>query len=90
MCANPNRAAQLLTLKAPKRPIAPAGSKSSGLVQVDVQLDENGHVVDATATQGPADLRPAAVQAARASSYAPALNQCVPIASVYTYRVFFQ
>jgi uncharacterized protein YggE len=64
--------------------------RQSGLVQVDVQLDEAGRVLDATATQGPDRLRDIAVQAARAASYRPALNQCAPIPSVYYFTIYIQ
>lgn len=44
----------------------------SGVVVVDVSLDEQGRVIDARAVSGPMLLQQAAVEAAKRSSYSPA------------------
>ena len=63
----------------------------SGIARVSVQLDTGGVVTGATVTQstGNSSLDLVAVTMARDARYAPALHDCKPIASAYTFSVKF-
>ena len=72
-------------------PIYPEAAKrmrTSGLVVVEVILDESGKVVAATATSGPAILRDAAVQAALKARFSPTKlsGQPVKVSGVINYK----
>jgi len=60
-----------LSLPQPIYPEAAKRMRTSGLVTVEVVLDETGKVVSATATSGPTILRDAAVQAALKAKFSP-------------------
>ncbi len=55
----------------PPYPPAAKAVRASGAVNVQVTIDESGNVISASATSGHPLLRPAAVQAARASKFTP-------------------
>jgi TonB family protein len=72
-------------------PVYPDGAKRmriAGTVTVDVILDENGKVVSATATNGPAILRDAAIQAALKARFSPTKlsGQPVKVSGVINYK----
>jgi len=62
--------------------------RTSGVVSVDVVLDETGKVVSATATSGPTILREAAVQAALKARFSPTKlsGQPVKVSGVINYK----
>jgi TonB family protein len=60
----------------------------SGTVDVLVSLDAQGHVVNAAIKKSPAVvLNAASLAAARNSTYSPALHDCKPAPSEYTFTV---
>lgn len=63
----------------PAYPAEAKGSKASGVINVQVTIDEQGNVIEARAVNGDALLRPAAEEAARNSKFAPTLLQGVPV-----------
>jgi protein TonB len=64
---------------------------TSGVALVNVQLDANGQVTGTGITQstGNSSLDLVAVGMARDARYSPALRDCKPIASAYTFSVKF-
>lgn len=66
-------------------------SKVTGTAAVQVQIDPNGNVTNATVSQssGSAGLDQVAIEMAKGATYAPALVKCKPVASTYTYTVKF-
>src|SRR5215204_2194926 len=75
-------------LPAPLYPEAAKRMRTSGVVAVDVVLDENGKVVSATASSGPAILRDAAVQSALKARFSPTKlsGQPVKVSGVINYK----
>lgn len=66
-------------------------SGTSGTARVTVQLDSGGQVTGATvaASTGNSSLDLVAVGMARDARYSPALRDCKPVASAYTFSVKF-
>ena len=81
-----NGKAQSLPL--PAYPAAAKAVKASGAVNVQVTINEAGSVVSANAVSGHPMLRPAAVQAARASKFSPTLlsGQPVSVSGIIIYN----
>jgi protein TonB len=86
---NPNQAGQkpkgpiaggMLNTKAIYMPLpeVPSG-EASGVVLVQVLIDEQGSVIDARAVSGPQHLHPAAVNAARLARFSPTLMMGEPV-----------
>jgi protein TonB len=77
-----------LSLPSPVYPDAAKRSRTSGVVTVDVILDETGKVVSATASSGPTMLRDAAVQAALKARFSPTKlsGQPVKVSGVINYK----
>lgn len=77
-----------LSLPPPVYPDAAKRSRTSGVVTVDVILDETGKVVSATASSGPMMLRDAAVQAALKARFSPTKlsGQPVKVSGVINYK----
>jgi TonB family protein len=63
----------------------------SGTAAIQVQIDPQGGVTNATVAQssGNTGLDAVAMQMARNATYSPALANCKPVASTYTFRVKF-
>jgi TonB family protein len=60
-----------LALPPPSYPDAARRMRQTGLVQVEVVVDENGKVISARALSGPASLRDVAVEAAHRARFSP-------------------
>jgi protein TonB len=77
-----------ITLPPPVYPEAAKRMRTSGVVSVDVVLDESGKVVSANATSGPSILREAAVQAALKARFSPTKlsGQPVKVSGVINYK----
>ncbi len=77
-----------LSLPPPVYPDAAKRMRTSGLVVVEVVLDETGKVVSATATSGPTLLRDAAVQAALKAKFSPTKlsGQPVKVSGTINYK----
>ncbi|MGC2408193.1 MAG: TonB family protein, partial [Candidatus Cybelea sp.] len=91
-CAQANTQAVVVATPAP--PDIPVGARASGTngtALVSVQLDANGQVSGTNVTQstGNSSLDLVAVAMARDSRYTPALHDCKPVASAYTFSVKF-
>ncbi len=81
-------------LASPQPPdIAPAARAAgvSGISLVSVRLDAEGQVIDTRVAQssGDSSLDLVAMTMARQARYAPALHDCRPVASAYTFSVKF-
>ena len=63
----------------PSYPTAARAVRASGMVNVEVLIDEDGNVVSASAISGHPLLRASAEQAARASKFTPTLLSGVPV-----------
>jgi protein TonB len=77
-----------ISLPPPIYPDAAKRSRTSGVVTVDVVLDETGKVVSASASSGPTMLRDAAVQAALKARFSPTKlsGQPVKVSGVINYK----
>ncbi len=77
-----------VNLPPPVYPDAAKRMRISGTVTVDVILDETGKVVSANATNGPAMLRDAAIQAALKARFSPTKlsGQPVKVSGVINYK----
>jgi len=77
-----------MTLPPPVYPDAAKRMRTQGVVTVDVILDESGKVVSANASNGPAILRDAAVQAALKARFSPTKlsGQPVKVSGVIHYK----
>jgi len=77
-----------LQLPAPVYPEAAKRMRTSGVVSVDVVLDESGKVVSASASSGPAILRESAVAAALKARFSPTKlsGQPVKVSGVINYK----
>lgn len=66
-------------------------SKGNGTAAIQVQIDPQGRVTDATVSRssGSAGLDAVAMQLAKGTTYTPALVKCKPVASTYTFTVKF-
>lgn len=84
-------AAVVATPGPPDIAIEARASGTSGTALVSVQLDSGGQVTNTSVTQssGNSSLDLVAVSMARDARYAPALHDCKPIASAYTFSVKF-
>ena len=76
------------SLPAPRYPPAAAAVNASGMVNVQVTIDEDGNVISAEAVSGHPLLRGAAVEAAQQAKFSPTLlsGQPVKITGVITYN----
>lgn len=91
-CARADADAVVVSTPAPPDiPASARGSGTSGTALVTVQLDVSGQVSGANVAQstGNSSLDLAAVAMARDARYTPALHDCKPIASAYTFSVKF-
>lgn len=77
-----------LSLPPPTYPEAAKRMRTSGVVTVDVVLDETGKVVSANATSGPVMLRDAAVAAALKARFSPTKlsGQPVKVSGIINYK----
>jgi TonB family protein len=77
-----------ISLPPPAYPETAKRMRTSGVVTVDVILDETGKVVSANATSGPAMLRDAAIQAALKARFSPTKlsGQPVKVSGVINYK----
>lgn len=80
-----------ISLPAPMYPDAARRFRISGLVTVDVIVDETGKVISAQATSGPAVLREVAAQAALRARFSPTKlsGQPVKVSGVINYKFSF-
>lgn len=68
-----------IKLPPPMYPAEARQSKASGAVNVQVEIDEQGNVVSATAVSGDSLLRAASEEAARNAKFAPTMLQRIPV-----------
>jgi len=68
-----------LTLPQPAYPDPARRARQSGMVTVEVVVDETGRVLSATATSGPTMLREAAIQAALRAKFSPTMLSGQPV-----------
>jgi TonB family protein len=68
-----------IDLPKPAYPPAAKAVNASGAVNVQITIDIDGKVIDATAVSGHALLRQAAVSAARSAVFAPTLLSGTPV-----------
>jgi TonB family protein len=68
-----------LSLPPPNYPEAAKRARLSGIVTIEVVVDETGKVVSAQATAGPALLRDAAIQAALKAKFSPTMLSGQPV-----------
>jgi len=68
-----------LSLPVPRYPDIARRSRTSGKVEVQVVVDENGAVISAQALSGPAPLRDAAVDAAKHARFSPTKLSGAPV-----------
>lgn len=75
-------------LPPPTYPETAKRMRTSGLVIVEVVIDENGKVISATAANGPSTLREAAIQAALRARFSPTKlsGQPVKVAGTISYK----
>ncbi len=90
-CAVPNKDASTTRAVEPDYPDMARQQGAVGTVQVKVSLSATGSVLSTSVykSSGNSSLDQAALSAARASSYAPETENCVPIAGNYIFRADF-
>lgn len=91
-CAKADLSAAVVTTPPqPDIPVAARASGTSGIALIKVQLDAQGTVTGASVDQssGNASLDVIAVSMALGAQYSPALHDCKPVASAYTFSVKF-
>jgi TonB family protein len=91
-CPQPDAEASVVATPAPPDIASDVrASATSGTALVSVQLDSAGQVTTTNVTQssGNSSLDIVAVALARDARYAPALHDCKPVASAYTFSVKF-
>jgi TonB family protein len=81
-----------INLPKPPYPAAAKAVRASGMVSVQVVIDEDGNVTSATATSGHPLLRAAAEQAARSAKFNPTVlsGQKVKVLGIVTYNFVAQ
>jgi protein TonB len=91
-CANPNVEATTTNPVQPETPEMAREQGATGTVQVKVSLNPTGGVVGTSIykSSGNASLDQAALQAAKQSSYASAVANCVKIGGDYIFRADFE
>lgn len=67
------------SLPKPEYPAAAKAVRATGMVNVQIKVDTTGKVVEANAVSGHPLLRPAVVQAAKASTFNPTLQSGAPV-----------
>jgi TonB family protein len=89
-CAVPNATAHTIDVMPADAP--EDASSSPATADIRVTLDAAGHVTGADIYRSTNDTRMdhAAVVAARGSTYAPAIVECIPVGGSYIFRVEFQ
>jgi len=92
MCVRPSAPARTVRAVAPALPADPSAMKhgTNGAVLVAVGIDASGnpHGAQIRSSTNPS-LNAAAIHAALASKYAPALSDCRPVASTYLFTVAY-
>jgi protein TonB len=90
-CANPNIEATTTNAVQPETPDIAREQGATGTTQVKVTLTPTGSVTSATVykSSGNQALDNAAVMAAKQSTYAPAVENCVKVPGDYIFRVDF-
>jgi protein TonB len=85
-------ASKIVSKPVPPYPVIARAARVQGTVTVEILVDEQGRVVSATATSGPAMLREAARQAATLARFTPTqLNgQPVKVSGVISYNFVLQ
>jgi TonB family protein len=85
------QAAVLSTPAPPEIPPETRASGTNGVAAIGVELDAGGQVTRTTVSQstGNTSLDLVAVSMARDARYSPALHDCKPVASAYTFSVKF-
>jgi TonB family protein len=78
-----------IALPKPVYPAVAVAVRASGLVRVQVTVDEKGNVIEAVAIKGHLLLRAAAVAAARRAKYDPARVGGVPVRMMGTIDYHF-
>lgn len=91
VCAVPNADATTTQAVEPDYPDIARQQGAVGTAKIKVSLDATGHVIDASLAKsaGNASLDQAALKAARASSFAPEVVNCVKTAGVYLFTADF-
>jgi protein TonB len=68
----------------PAYPLTAKTARQTGVVTVEVTINEHGNVASARATSGPPLLREAAVSAARGWKFKPSTRAGLPVVTVTT------
>lgn len=90
LCALHDTMPSVVNAAQPDVPAVAQFNHITGTVQVVVSLDADGHVVNTAIRQSPsAVLNGAAIDAARRSTYRPALHDCKPVPSEYLFSVSY-
>jgi protein TonB len=91
-CAKPHVDATTTNPVAPETPETAREQGATGTAQVRVSLSATGSVLSTTVykSSGSPLLDQAALQAARQSSYAPEIDDCVKVAGDYIFRADFE
>ena len=93
LCSNPNEDAYVIN---PMSPIYPDSARDFGLgkvtVLVQVTLDAQGRLLDTKVYQSSnnAAIDQSALRAARQTTYAPRIANCVPVEGTYIFRADFE
>jgi TonB family protein len=89
-CKVPNAAAETVKAATPDTPAMAQQQGISGIVQVEVALDENSHITGLKIYSSPSTLlNAAALSAARQSTFKTEVKDCVPVADHYLFSVEF-
>jgi TonB family protein len=90
-CANPNVPPKTLNAVAPDTPDIARQQGITGVVEVKVDLNEKSQITGVSIYRSPNPvLNKPAMDAAKASKFQTEVQNCLPLASSYLYRVEFQ
>ena len=88
-CSAPDVAARVVTVDSPNTPDDQQGTNATAKIRVDLDADGNVLGVSVYESAGSMELDRAALQAARASRYAPEEKDCKKIPGSYLFTVDF-
>ena len=88
-CSAPDVAARAVTVHSPNTPDEQQGTNATAKIRVDLDADGNVLGVSVYESAGSMELDRAALQAARASQYAPEEKDCKKIPGSYLFTVDF-
>ncbi len=89
-CTQPDQPPHTVHAALPETPEAARANHLTGIVKIELSLDERGLVTSLRVIDGPSVFRASALSAARRSRFAPATHDCVGVPGHYVFVVEYQ